>query len=79
MLKDKVYDILKWIVITFLPALEILVAGLGLLYGFDATKISGTIALLAAFLGALIGVSTYKYNKLKTENDYFNNVNRIDN
>ena len=62
---NKVYDILKWVVVIFLPALEVAIFGLGQLYGFDSTIICGTLAIVATFIGALIGVSTYSYNKDK--------------
>lgn len=60
---NKVYDVLKWIVVIFLPALEVAIFGLGQLYGFDSTIICGTLSIAATFIGALIGVSTYSYNK----------------
>ena len=62
---DKLYDILKWVVVIFLPALSTAIFGLGELYGFDSHLICGTIAIVCTFIGALIGVSTYKYNKEK--------------
>ena len=42
-----------------------LITGLGELYNFDATLIVGTISLIATFLGALLGVSNYNYQKEK--------------
>lgn len=62
-LPDKWYNVLKWVVVVFLPALETLIFGLGGLLGFDATVPCGIIAVVTTFLGALIGVSTYTYNK----------------
>ena len=65
MLNSKIYDILKWIAIICLPALSLLVGALGQIWGWtDAEKITLTISAVATFLGALIGVSTYKYNKV---------------
>lgn len=61
-LPDKIYNVLKWILITVVPALNALIVGLGLLYGFSTEVIVGTISLLATFVGALIGVSTKAYN-----------------
>ena len=61
---DKVYDVLKWIVIIALPALAPFVRGIcniwGLPYGIE---ISDTIMIINSFLGALICVSTVGYNK----------------
>lgn len=65
MLNSKLYDVLKWIAIICLPALSLLVGALGQIWGWaDAEKITLTISAVATFLGALIGVSTYKYNKV---------------
>ena len=68
-LPDKVYEVLKWIVVIFLPALNVAMFGLGELYGFDATIICGTISIITTFIGALIGVSTYKYRKSQVSED----------
>lgn len=64
---NKVYDILKWVVITVSPALCVLITGLGLLYGFDTAIITGTISLVTTFVGTLIGVSAVQYAKSKAE------------
>ncbi len=66
---SKVYDVLKWIVLIFVPAVIMLISGLGALLGFDATVICGIISLVGTFIGALIGVSTKNYNKSKLIND----------
>lgn len=64
MLKNKTYDTLKWICGILLPALSALYATLAGLWGFPYPEaICGTISALALFIGALLGVSTYKYNK----------------
>ena len=60
-LPDKVYNVLKWMLITFVPALIALITGLGILYGFDTEIAVGTISLFATFLGALIGISNVNY------------------
>ncbi len=60
------YDILKWIVITVLPALLTLfgVIGATLQWNFTDTVITiGTAAI--TFLGTIIGVSSVNYNKNK--------------
>lgn len=64
-LNDKVYNILKWTLITFVPALILLIETLGGLYGFDTSLIVGTISAIAVFLGALIGISNVNYTKKK--------------
>lgn len=61
---DKLYDVLKWICIVCLPAIELLWIALGKIWGFPLVpEIAGTIAAIDTFLGALIGVSTISYNK----------------
>lgn len=62
-MNNKVYDVLKWVCITVSPALCALITGLGLLYGFPSEIIVGTITLLTAFVGTIIGVSSVKYSK----------------
>ncbi len=63
-MSNKVYDILKWIALIFLPALGALYFGLAKIWGFPyATEIVGTISVVDAFLGALLGISTANYNK----------------
>ena len=63
-MSNKVYDILKWIAQYLLPALGTLYFALvgvwGLPYG---EQIVGTITAVDAFLGVLLGISTYQYNK----------------
>lgn len=64
MLPNKLYDILKWVAQIVLPALGACYFGLsqiwGLPYGEEAV---GTITVLDAFLGALLGVSTAQYKQ----------------
>lgn len=62
-LSDKTYNFLKWLCIIAIPATSTLIAGLGTLYGADMTKVTGTIGLIATFIGALIGISNSNYKK----------------
>lgn len=63
MISNKAYDILKWIVIIFMPALNGLIFALGNVLKFDTTVVCGIISAVHVFLGALIGVSTKNFNK----------------
>lgn len=69
MLDNKVYDVLKWLALIALPALATLVSVVLPLWNIvdegTTTAIVGTITAVATFLGALLGVSTVKYNKQK--------------
>ena len=58
------YDILKWIAQILLPALGALYFALASIWGLPyAEQIVGTITAVDAFLGAILGISTYMYNK----------------
>jgi len=62
-MSNKVYDVLKFIAQILLPALGTLYFALAKIWGFPyAAEIVGTISAVDAFLGALLGISTAKYN-----------------
>lgn len=70
MFTNKVYDVLKFICTTVLPALAALYAALAGFWGFPYPEaICGTISAVALFIGALIGISSYQYNKRETADD----------
>ena len=63
MLKNKVYDVLKWLVIIVLPAVSVLYTSLAETWGFPyPEQIAKTSAAVSLFLGAVLGVSTATYN-----------------
>ena len=64
-LNDKVYTILKWTLIIFVPALITLIGTLGKIYDFNTDTIVLTIGAIATFLGAITGISNYNYSKDK--------------
>ena len=64
LMTNKTYDILKWVCLIALPAISVLLATLGKIWGIpNCEKIVLTINAIAVFLGALIGVSTAAYNQ----------------
>lgn len=63
MLNDKIYKILKWGLMIFVPALITLIGTLGKIYNFDTTTINLTIGAIATFLGAITGISNINYYK----------------
>ncbi len=64
MLNNRVYDILKWIVMIALPALTTAYVGLSGVWGWAyATEVAKTSAVICTLLGALLGISTAQYNK----------------
>ena len=63
-LSNRVFDILKWVAILFLPALAILIRTVFAIWQIPyGEQISATIIALQVFLGAILGVSTLNYNK----------------
>lgn len=63
-MSNKVYDVLKYIAQIVLPALGTLYFALSAIWGLPyGEQIVGTITAVDAFLGALLGISTMKYNK----------------
>ena len=62
-LNNKIYNILKWIVMVLLPAVGTLYFALGDIWGLPyVEQVLGTITAITAFLGALIGISSIQYN-----------------
>lgn len=68
---NKLYDILKYIALIALPALGALYFGLAGIWGLPyGEQVVGTISVIDAFLGTLLGISTVKYNKRGNRDDY---------
>lgn len=64
LLPDKVYDVLKWLVVIVLPAFASLWAGLAKIWSLPyPTEIPATVAVVCTFLGAVLCISTAQYNK----------------
>ena len=62
-MSNRVYDVMKYIALILLPALGTLYFALAKIWGFPyAAEIVGTISAVDAFLGALLQISTAKYN-----------------
>lgn len=63
-LSNRTYDILAWIGRIVLPALSVLYATLGKIWGLPFTEqIPLTITALDVFLNALLGISSNNYYK----------------
>jgi hypothetical protein len=63
-LPDKVYDVLKWLVMVCIPALTVAYVGLSAIWGWPyADEVAKTSAVICTLLGALLGISTAQYNK----------------
>ena len=63
-LPDKVYDILKWVTILFLPALAVLYQKLAEEWGLPCgDQIYNTVFAVHIFLGSILGISSLTYKK----------------
>jgi len=67
LLNNKVYDIMKWVALIVLPASGTLYYALAGIWGLPyAEQVVATIIATNTFLGAVLGVSTYQYNKVNS-------------
>lgn len=65
-MSNKVYDILKFIAQIVLPALATFYLAIAAIWGLPyGEQIAGTIMAIDTLLGAILGVSTKKYNERK--------------
>lgn len=63
-MSNKIYDILKWAAMVLLPALGTLYFAVSSIWGIPfGEQIVGTITAVDAFLGVILGISSYNYNK----------------
>ena len=63
-MSNKMYDVLKWIAMVFLPAIATLYFALAGIWGFPyGEEIVGTITAVDTCLGVLLGISSAQYNK----------------
>ena len=63
-MSNKLYDILKWIAMYFLPALGTLYFAIAGIWGLPfGEQIVGTITAVDTFLGVILGISSYNYKK----------------
>lgn len=63
---NRTYDILKWVVLVFLPALTTLVGVVGATLGWSNTDTVLTIMVaVTTFLGSLLGISNIQYKQNK--------------
>ena len=63
-LSNKVYDILKWIALVFIPALITFYGVVGNVLNIPYTDVILTImGAFDVFMGSLLGISSSQYNK----------------
>lgn len=67
-MSGKVYDVLKWMAMFFLPALAVLVKTVFAIWNIPyGEQISDTIVALNAFLAMILGISSINYRKDQLE------------
>lgn len=68
-MKNQVYDVLKWVAIVCLPALSTFILVISKIWGFVdiGSMIAQTITAIGCLLGALLGISSLQYKV--TDND----------
>lgn len=66
-LPNKVYNILKWLLVLVCPAICNLLITLNTLWNWNIPidAIVGTITAISTCLGVILGISTVNYNKTK--------------
>ena len=69
-MNDKLYDILKWVVMIVIPAITTAYVGLAAIWAFPyAEEVAKTSAVICTLLVAVLGISTAQYNRQNTDND----------
>ena len=71
-LSDRIYTILKWISVIAIPAIVTFLSVVLPALKVDAETVNTITTIISAvgvLIGALIGVSTYGYNKAKNGNE----------
>ena len=77
-LNNRTYDILKYVALIALPALQVFWLTIGKIWDLSYTvEIGATIGAVALLLGTLLGVSTSNYRTDK-EQDNFNDDDFLD-
>jgi hypothetical protein len=67
-LSDKAYTILKWLCLVCIPACTTAYVGLDSVFGWGyGDTVAKVSAIVCTLLGALLGISTAEYNKVKKE------------
>lgn len=61
-MSNRLYDVLKWVAMLFLPALATLIRVVFAIWGIQyGEQIATTIMAVDAFLGACLGISSIQY------------------
>lgn len=61
---NKTYDVMKWVVMTVMPALAVFISTVGKALNWEYTELSVTLLnALTMFLGASLGLSSANYHR----------------
>lgn len=63
LLSNKTYDLLKWLVVIFMPAFAVFLKGVGDVYGWPIDQHVTFINVLTVFLGSLLQMSNNHYKR----------------
>lgn len=64
MFSNKTYDILKWVALICLPALQVFWLSISEIWHLNyGSEIGATIGAIALLLGSLLQISNYQHNK----------------
>ena len=64
-MSNKIYDLLKWIAMVVIPAIGTLYFALAGIWGWPyGEEIVGSLTAVDTFLGVILGISSFKYNKI---------------
>ena len=78
-LSDKSYNAVKWLVQTALPLAGSLYFGLAQTWDMPGSEqVVGTLALVATFFGAILGISAKRYNASGAQYDGEMTIERLD-
>jgi hypothetical protein len=67
-LSDRLYNVLKWLVLVCIPALTTAYVGLDAIFKWGyADTVAKVSAIVCTLIGSLIGISTAEYNRAKKE------------
>ena len=70
MFSNKLYDVLKWIALIFIPAFAVFYGAVGQVWNwFEPDKVVYTLTAIDTFLGGLLGISTIQYNNKTGDHD----------
>ena len=76
---SRVYDVLKWIALIFLPAIATLWFTVAKIWGLPyIAEITGTLVAVDTFIGALIGISNIQYNALKNDESVGQHISALE-